>query len=602
MIFVCGTIDWNDPGNVAPALTRMAVGRRAAAARATAMVQWAGGGLCHAERAVVQASAGACNAFLLRPGGTYRSDDAARLEALARAYADGAELAIDGLGGVFFLVLLDAARRQLSLATDRFGICPVFYRIEGSRLCFASDLDALMQGVDGPRQLDRQAIYDYVFFHCIPSPRTIYVNVAKLGPAEVLRWQGEQSVAASYWQPHFADRDEGSAQLGPALREALAAAVAERAVADCGAFLSGGLDSSSVAGLLKQTSGAARTFTIGFDAAGYDESAYARLAAQHFGTEHHEYFVTPADVLESLPRIAAHYGEPFGNSSVIPTYHCARHAQQHGVTTMLAGDGGDELFAGNTRYVEQRKFEFYLGLPGVLRGPLESAYRWLPFLARLPVAGKGARYIQQARMGLPDRLQSYNFLNRFEPQAVFCAEFLADVDSEAPWRLWRERYRAVDSGDALQRMLYLDWKFTLADNDLVKVSNMCDLAGIDVAYPMLDERVVDLSARISPATLLTGGQLRGFYKQAFADFLPAEIINKSKHGFGLPFGVWMREDRGLQDLASTALAGLRQRGIFLPEFISQAERLYREEAASGYYGELVWILTMLELWLSAHGI
>jgi len=199
-------------------------------------------------------------------------------------------------------------------------------------------------------------------------------------------------------------------------------------------------------------------------------------------------------------------------------------------------------------------------------------------------------------------LQSYNFLNRFEPASVFSSEWLADVDSEAPWRLWRARYGQVESGDALQRMLYLDWKFTLADNDLVKVNNMCDLAGVEVSYPMLDERVVDLSARVSPASLLAGGQLRGFYKNAFADFLPAAIINKSKHGFGLPFGVWMREDSGLQELAATALKGLRQRDIFLPQFIDQAERLYREEAASGYYGELVWILTMLELWLGAHGV
>ena len=602
MIFVCGTLDWNNPLNVAAQLTRMAAGRRAAAARSIARVEGSGGGLGHAESSMMQAHVGSCSAFLLRAGGAYRSDDAGRLEALARSYADGLAPAIDTLGGVFFLLLVDTATRRASLANDRFGICPVFYTVDGTTLRFASCLDALKSGAVTPQRIDRQAVYDYVFFHCIPSPRTIYQDVAKLGPAEELHWHGARCEARSYWQPVFASSDDGIASLGGALRAALGAAVSERAVGACGAFLSGGLDSSSVAGLLQQSTTAARTFTIGFDAAGYDESAFARLAAQHFGTEHHEYFVTPSDVTESLPQIAAHYGEPFGNSSVIPTYHCARFAREHGVETMLAGDGGDELFAGNTRYLEQRKFDFYLGLPGLVRSPLEAAYRWLPWLARLPVAGKGARYIQQAKMGLPDRLQSYNFLNRFEPATVFSPEWLADVDSEAPWQLWRARYGQVESGDALQRMLYLDWKFTLADNDLVKVSNMCDLAGVDVSYPMLDERVVDLSARVSPASLLAGGQLRGFYKNAFADFLPAAIINKSKHGFGLPFGVWMREDSGLQELAATALKRLRQRDIFLPQFIDQAERLYREEAASGYYGELVWILTMLELWLGAHGV
>ncbi|MBK6660370.1 MAG: asparagine synthase C-terminal domain-containing protein [Proteobacteria bacterium] len=353
-----------------------------------------------------------------------------------------------------------------------------------------------------------------------------------------------------------------------------------------------------MAGLLAGRGGR-RTFTIGFDADGYDESGYARIAARHFGTVHHEYFVTPKDVCESLPSIASSYGEPFGNSSVIPTFHCARFAREHGIETMLAGDGGDELFAGNTRYVDQNVFERYFKVPAVLRGFLELGYRLLPVLSRLPVAGKGARYIEQAKMGLPDRLQSYNFLNRFDPHSVFESDWLGAIDRQAPWQAWRARYQAPREADALQRMLYLDWKFTLADNDLVKVSRMCDLAGVEVCYPMLDTAVLELSTAISSATLLEGGRLRGFYKSAFDSFLPGEIITKKKHGFGLPFGVWMRNDLGLQALVADAFAGMRKRAIFAPRFLDDALRLFREDAA-GYYGELVWIVTMLEMWLASH--
>lgn len=581
-------------------LAEMANARAVARGGVLNTESFAGGMFAHAGGSCVRAEAAEMRGFLLRPAGEDRRSDAQALGELLAGQLGGRALTLAGIGGAYLLLIVNTANGQITLATDRFASCPLYYRVAAGEFAFASDPAALLAAPGARCELDAQAIYDYVFFHCIPAPRTIFRGVAKLEPAALLRWNGTAVGLETHWQPHFATRDEGVERLGPQLLDALRNAVGQRARPQCGAFLSGGLDSSSVAGMLKRSSGAARTFTIGFDAEGYDESAFARTASQHFGTEHHEYFVTPADVLESLPQIAAHYGEPFGNSSVLPTYHCARFARQHGVDMMLAGDGGDELFAGNTRYTEQHKFERYFRVPALLRSALEAGYRLLPWLNDLPVAGKGARYIQQARMGLPDRLQSYNFLNRLDPRTVFESDWLAPIDRQAPWELWRARYRAPSSGDSLQRMLYLDWKFTLADNDLVKVNNMCDLAGVDVCYPMLDDALVDLAARTSSATLLAGGQLRGFYKRACSDFLPQAILRKSKHGFGLPFGVWMRSDAGLKNMVREAFAGLRRRGIFRNDFLLDAEGRYEREAAS-YYGELAWILVALELWLESHG-
>jgi asparagine synthase (glutamine-hydrolysing) len=600
MLFVCGAVRRSPPGTEAQAVAAMVKARRSALGVELAMSSVSGAALAHGQGRLISCELGPVQARLWRPVGEGRGNDEAVLEACGESYAARGLADFAAISGAFVCLLVDTRSGAVTVANDRFGICPVYYLADGERLSFASEADALAAEPGFERAIDPQAIYDYVFFHCIPSPRTIYRGMRKLEPASALSWNGKELKLASYWMPRFAQAEREGAQHAQALRERLNDAVGARMQDGCGAFLSGGLDSSSVAGLMAGHAPGASTFTIGFDAQGYDESGYARIAAEHFGTTHHEYFVTPKDVCDSLPSIASSYGEPFGNSSVIPTFHCARFAREHGIKTMLAGDGGDELFAGNTRYVDQQVFERYFSVPAVLRTVLEQGYRLLPWLAGLPLAGKGARYIEQAKMGLPDRLQSYNFLNRFDPQGVFDGGWLSAIDQQAPWQAWRTRYRAPATGDALQRMLYLDWKFTLADNDLVKVNRMCELAGVEVCYPMLDTAVLELSTEINSASLLQGGELRGFYKAAFKDFLPAAIIAKSKHGFGLPFGVWMRNDRALQAMVADAFAGMRRRQIFAPSFLDDALRLFREEAAAGYYGELVWIVTMLEMWLSSH--
>jgi asparagine synthase (glutamine-hydrolysing) len=208
-------------------------------------------------------------------------------------------------------------------------------------------------------------------------------------------------------------------------------------------------------------------------------------------------------------------------------------------------------------------------------------------------------YIRQANTPLPDRLQNYNFLHRHNPAEIFAPELLEQVDVSAPLRALREEYAVPDTSDPINRMLFLDWKFTLHDNDLVKVNTMCDLAGVEVAYPMLDQALVDFSRRLPGDWKVRDGQLRWFYKRAMQGFLPDEIINKTKHGFGLPFGVWTRTHPGLQRLSQQSLESLSTRGYFRPEFLREAMRLHREGHAS-YYGELVWILMVLELWLQAH--
>lgn len=529
------------------------------------------------------------------------ANTAGAARALIAGYASHGPRVLTLVDGAFSLAIWNADRRELLLATDRFGIRPVVFTPVQDGIAFSSDANALRAHPLVRATLDPQAIFDYLYFSAIPSPYTIYREVRRLEPAQYLLWRDGQSRTERYWTPAFQYAGDNVDSLNGALHRVLGDAVA-RCDPDktAGAFLSGGLDSSTVSGMLaRHQVGAARTFTIGFDAEGYDEIGYARIAAKHFGNAAHEYYVTPRDVAETIDRIARAYDEPFGNSSAVPTYYCAKLAAETGVSVMLAGDGGDEIFAGNERYAKQKVFESYFRLPRALRsGLVEPLALHMPFGEQLFPVRKLRRYIEQARVPLPDRLQTYNFLQMTPHADIFSPEFLRGINAQRPLQLLREEYARVDAG-AVDRMLYLDWKFTLADNDLRKVTVMCEQAGIEVRYPMLDNGVVEFSTRVPPHLKLPGFRLRHFYRAAMRGFLPDEILSKPKHGFGLPFGVWLATSPELMAIADESFAAMRKRGIFLPAYLDDVLRRHRTEHA-GFYGTMVWLIVVLEKWLAAH--
>ena len=254
-------------------------------------------------------------------------------------------------------------------------------------------------------------------------------------------------------------------------------------------FLSGGTDSSTITGILAELQdNPVDSYSIGFGAEGFDEMEYARIAAKRFGATAHEYYLKPDDVLEAIPLIASTYDEPFANESAVPTYFCAKQAARDGVKIMLAGDGGDEIFGGNERYAKQMVFEHYGRLPVFLRNYLiEPVANGIPGGDTLLPIRKLRSYIRQASIPLPERMESYNFIYRQPLDEMFEAEFLASVNPEIPKEMLQDAYFRADSEHPVNRMLHLDLKFTLADNDLRKVSRMCEAAGIEVRYPLLDE-------------------------------------------------------------------------------------------------------------------
>jgi asparagine synthase (glutamine-hydrolysing) len=450
--------------------------------------------------------------------------------ALRLAYRRWGKTLFERIAGDFALAILDPQSGSAMLATDRMGVHGLYYGQKDGVFVFGSTAD-LVRGYPGfGATIPAQAIYNYLQAYVCRSPATIYTEQRKLGPAECLHWRNGEASVETYWRTAFVpDRARNPAELAAQLVTEVRAAVG-RSLPDgrqegVGAFLSGGLDSSTVVGMLSELSpDPIDTFTIGFDEKSYDEMFYADATSRKFGTTPHRYYLTPEDVAQAAPKIAAYFDEPFGNSSAVPVYFCAIQAREAGLTSLLAGDGGDEILAGNSRYLEQQRYERYRQLPAVLRGGIGLLAHHAPLLRQTALWGKARRFIARAAMPLPERLEAFSFYQIDRMSEVFEPDVLRGLDLDAPWRDMRATYMGASSGDPLHRMMHLDLRQTLADNDLKKVTAMCDFAGIGVRFPFLDDDLVAFCSTIPPAFHLKDGRLRAFFKDAFSGFLPVEVI------------------------------------------------------------------------------
>ena len=517
--------------------------------------------------------------------------------ALWRGFEQYGKGVLEHLAGDFALAILVPQRNYALLAIDRVGIRPLAYAQTNEGLVFGSQTFCLLAHPRVPAKVRLQGIFDYLYFHMVPSPETLFEGIEKLQPGELLEYEGGAVRRQAYWQLEFSEPKAPAEALHDELHQQL-----RKAIDRCrdlpehtGAFLSGGLDSSTVVGVLQRLQDTpVDAFAIGFDAEGFDEMEYARATAEHFGAKLHEYYVTPQDVLDAIPLVTAAYDEPFGNASAIPAYFCAKAAREAGKRLLLAGDGGDEIFAGNARYAKQKIFDLYRHVP-----PLFKRLLIEPAANHLPGLGKLRSYIEQAKVPMPQRMETYNFLHRFALNEIFSAQFLEQVDSDAPLRALQSRYDRAGETSLVKKMLFLDHKFTLADNDLRKVNRTCELAGVDVRYPLLQDEMLTFSARIPSKLLLRRLQLRAFYRDAMKGFLAPKTLEKHKHGFGLPFGLWMNEYAPLKAFAHENLAAIRRRGILDDAFIAKIIEAQQTGHAT-YYGVFIWVLIMLEQWLETH--
>ncbi len=551
---------------------------------------------------------GVCAAFFGHPRWHSNAPDAIRstariAEGFVRAFRDHGTQSLTWLSGDFALALLDERAQEILLAIDRTGIRTLAYHSDARGVAFSTHLGALRDFDGLTLSLDHQALYDYIYFHIIPAPATIYQNIQRLLPGQYLHWRAGQTTLANYALSDYSERprvsfEQDKERLFELLRNAVRNSLSSPSV---GCFLSGGLDSSTVVGITGEVTGApAHSFSIGFAVEGYDEMEYARTAARHFSARHEAYYVTPEDVRNAVPRVAAYYDNPYGNASAVPLYYCAKLARDQGVALLLGGDGGDELFGGNARYAKQWQLSLYHHLPGMLRrGILEPLIGTAPTADGAGLANKVRSYIRQANLPPYERMEGYNLLHLIGAQTLLTPGFLSKVSTAHPLQHLQALYAGTHGRDSITRMMAMDMQLTLADNDLVKVGGMCELAGIDVAYPFLDDELCAFAYGLPLSMKLRRTQLRHFYKHALRGFLPDVVIDKEKHGFGLPFGVWMQSDAGLRELTCDSLNSLKSRDIVSGAFIDELINTHIPRHP-GYYGTLAWVLMMLEHWFETH--
>lgn len=530
---------------------------------------------------------------------------AALAEELLRELDAGLEEALAKLGGGFSAIIVDRRANRLVFAVDRFGQAPLYWVRTSSNIVHASNRACTLTHQVPAHGCDPNSVLLYCAFFVVPSPYSIRRSHHRLAPGTVHLVDQSTFTQRHVARLRYTDGAVDSLPEAHARVRTLLTRSVQRSLQDvdacrAGNFLSGGLDSSTIVGLTKGIIENPKTFTIRFREPKYDEGDYARLVATYFGSQHYEHYVTPAETVSAMDLIAQSTDEPYGNTSAVAAYMCATKAKAVGIECMLSGDGGDELFAGNERYLSTLKYDVYGRVPNLLRrwliGPLACS-NWLP---NSPFTRKVRSLVKKYPMTLPMRA-NYDYFKHIQEslKVVFEPEFLAEIDPLLPHRYIENVCRDVDGGDRIQQFMAFDLKNTIADNDLVKVNTTCRMAGVDVVHPMLDDDLFDFCAQIGSSTLLPNGRLRGFFKDAFTGFLPDSVISKEKHGFGLPFHEWVTEDRMLLEKVSDALEALRRRRIFRDPYIGALQASAAGAADPVLRGN-AWDAAMLELWFQSN--
>jgi len=528
------------------------------------------------------------------------------IRALSHRYRTIGEDFLRDLRGGFRLALWDPERQKLLLAVDPFATRPLYYSCVKGVLVFASRISSFSALPEVSKEVDPNVVYFYLNHSFIPAPSTICRDIRRLEPGHYLRWQHGRITLSQYWDIQYNEDqsltvDAASELIRSAVERSVRSYVGAQScgIQEVGAFLSGGTDSSTLVGLMsKVMSGRTKTFSVGFEEERYNEIHYARTAATHFNAKAYEYFVSADNALAILPSLAAYFDEPFGNSSAIPTYFCLRMAKEAGIRVMFAGDGGDELFAGNERYLAEKYFLPFDILPMSLQNV--SSYIASFFPAVYPLR-KIRRYIERASEPNPKRFFHYQLFLREHANDFFTESFRANLDSDFALRMPREHYRKVIAAAPLNRLLYMDLKMCIADNDLFKVNRMAEALGVKVCYPYLDRGLAEITGKLPVGLKLKGFQKRYIFKRAFAKLLPEEILRKKKHGFGLPIAHWLRTHAGFRETAHSLLldTSAMQRGYFNRSALEKLLRQHDEEK-SDFYGTFIWNIMMLELWHRNH--
>jgi asparagine synthase (glutamine-hydrolysing) len=507
---------------------------------------------------------------------------------------------------MFAIALWDERARKLILARDRMGEKPLYYTTAAGQLIWGSELKCLLAHPAVARRLSLPALSRYLQFEYVPAPHAILEGVHKLPPAHMLVAEGGETRVFPYWRLDLTTRSTLSeADALAELEHRLAEAVRRRLLSEVplGVFLSGGIDSSTVAALAAQAvPGKLKTFSIGFEDPSFDESSHARAVARHLGTDHHEDILGPRALLDLVPRLTQLLDEPFGDASVIPTYMLSRFARRH-VTVALGGDGGDELFAGYPTYQAQKLAAVYDALPAPLRALAGGTGRLVA--GRLPVNTNNLSLDFKLKrftgaLDAPALERHFQWLGSFTPHeqlALFTPEVRAALAGDDPYDQMRGVW-AEGTGAAVSRYLHLDARTYLPDDILVKVDRASMATSLEVRAPFLDHTLVEFIAALPVDYKLHGFTTKYLLKRTAATMLPEAILNRPKKGFGIPVAKWFQGELKSTMLDVFAPSRLREAGLFE---VSAVEKLVKDHLdGTRDNRKPLWTLFMFELWREAY--
>jgi len=523
-------------------------------------------------------------------------------EAIVHAYEEFGERCVERMNGMFAFAVLDQKRQSVFLARDRLGIKPLYYYVDADRFLFGSEIKAILSHKDVPRELDLTALDSFLTFEYVAGAQSIFKAIKKL-PAGHTMTVSRQGVSTSrYWDVVQTAGDEHEKTYCERLYTTLKSAVAYRLLSDVplGALLSGGIDSSTIVGLMaEQLATPVETFSIGFEEDTYNELDYARQISRHFQTHHHEQIIRP-DTVDLTEKIIRHCDEPLGDFSVFPTYLVSVFARTH-VTVALSGDGGDELFAGYDHYKAQKLDGYYRWLPRTVRTHvIEYLLERIPPTAQKKgLINKAKRFIEGA--ALPAELAHtrwMTFLTAADKSQLYSPDLRRELKEADAHAFIRQHLAREGIDDTLGEQLLLDLKTYLVDDILVKVDRMSMATALEVRVPFLDYRVVELAASIPSSLKLKGWTSKYLLKKAMATLLPASILQKKKEGFSIPMKNWLREELKPLLLDSLAPDRVRTRGYFNAPYIAQlvSEHL----AGQQNHSHKLWPLVLFELWHSIY--
>lgn len=533
---------------------------------------------------------------LIKAGHFFKSRSDA--EVVIHAYEEYGDSCVEKFNGIFAFALWDSNNKRLLLARDRLGIKPLYYWIKGNKLVFGSELKAVIAHPEAPKWLDFDALDQFLALEYIPNPRTIYKDINKLAPGHLLIVQGKHIQVKRYWDVYPRNSTYDDAEFEEKLAELISDSVRLQMVSDVplGAFLSGGIDSSTVLSYMyKHSTDTINTFSIGFDDRSYNELPDAGTVAKYFSTEHN-YAILQPDISALAEKLLTHIDEPLADFSIFPTYLVSEMASRS-VKVVLSGDGGDELFGGYDTYLAESLYQYYHWLPEIIRMKKLPALTSLipPRPSKKGFINKTKRWIEGA--ALPESLRHTRwmiFMSDVEKDQLYTSNLKSQIGEDSTKELLEKNFLRAAAFDQFAQGQYVDLNTYLVDDILTKLDRMSMAASIEARVPLLDHRIVDFALNLPPKMKMRFGKTKVILRRTMKGKLPENVLSKPKQGFSIPMKHWLRGPLKSMMLDMLSYDSINRQSFFEPNTVQQLISEHLDRKAN--HSHRLWALCVFQMW------